>query len=175
MRRPILAATMAIALGACSHAQDAHRDVHKDDADIRVGPAMAHHAPHIVAVKSNGDFDVTLTRLKEAIDRRGFKTFAVIDHAKGAASIDADLRPTTLVIFGNPKGGTPLMQAEQRLGLRLPLKFLVIEDADGAVQILYPDMAHLFHEYGIEEMTGPLSKIEGALATMADEAADLEN
>ena len=171
MRKSILAATMAIALGACSHGQNHHPESN----GARHPFAQSHHKPHINSVASNGDFDVTLTRLKEAIERRGFRTFAVIDHAKGAASIDADLRPTTLVIFGNPRGGTPLMQAEQRLGLRLPLKFLVIEDASGGVQIIYPDMAHLFHEYSVEGMAAPLGNIERALAAMAAEAADMED
>ena len=130
----------------------------------------AHHGPHIISVKSNRDFEQTVRQLQSAIDRRGFKTFAVIDHAKGAASIDADLSPTTLIIFGNPKGGTPLMQAEQRLGLRLPLKMLVFENAGGDVHVAYPDMAHLFHEYGVSELVEPLKRIEDALAAISAEA-----
>ena len=132
--------------------------------------AMSHHGPHIVTVKSNVDFATTLAALQNAVDKRGFKTFAVIDHAGGAASIGATLRPTTLVIFGNPKGGAALMQAEQRMGLALPLKMLVAEDQSGATQIIYPDMAHVFHEYGIADMTGPLEKIDGALGAIANEA-----
>ncbi|MBL4619932.1 MAG: DUF302 domain-containing protein, partial [Marinicaulis sp.] len=80
------------------------------------------------------------------------------------------LRPTTLVIFGNPKGGTPLMQAEQLLGLKLPLKILVTENAQGTVMITHPDMTHLFHEYGIAEMTVPLQKIKGALGAIVQDA-----
>ncbi|MHA7871959.1 MAG: DUF302 domain-containing protein [Hyphococcus sp.] len=134
---------------------------------------MADHAPHIVTVRSNQDFTATLEAAQAAIDARGFRTFAVIDHAAGAASIDADLRPTTLIIFGNPRGGTPLMQAEQRMGLQLPLKLLVFEDADGEVHLVYPDMAHTFHEYGIAALSGPLSKIDGTLAAIAAEAAQM--
>ena len=131
----------------------------------------AEHAPHIITTQSTFDLDTTLTKAKSAIDSRGFKTFAVIDHAAGAASIDADLRPTTLIIFGNPKGGTPLMQANQKLGLRLPLKLLISEDSDGNVSVDYTDMTHLFHEYGISELAGPLGKISGALAAIANEAS----
>lgn len=133
--------------------------------------ASAHHMPHIITTQSRFDFETTLAKAKSAIDQRGFKTFAVIDHAAGAASIDAQLPPTTLIIFGNPKGGTPLMQANQKLGLRLPLKLLVSENADGTVFVDYTDMTHLFHEYGIADLTGPLGKISGALAAIATEAS----
>lgn len=133
--------------------------------------AMKKHGPHIISVKSNHDFADTLATAIAGINARGFKTFAVIDHAGGAASIDAELRPTTLIIFGNPKGGTPLMQAEQLMGLQLPLKILVAEDETGTTHISYPDMAHTFHEYGISQLTTPLGKIEGALAAIAAEAS----
>lgn len=167
MRIVFLAAPLALILAACATAEGV---APKPDQ----GTAMmmgAHHGPHIISVKSNGDFEQTLSQLQSAIDRRSFKTFAVIDHAKGASSISADLDPTTLIIFGNPKGGTPLLQAEQRLGLRLPLKMLVFEDAGGDVHVAYPDMAHLFHEYGISGLVEPLGKIEGALAAISAEAA----
>lgn len=130
----------------------------------------ANQGPHIVSVQSNVDFDQTLVQLRAAIDARGFKTFAVVDHAKGAASVGSGLRPTTLVVFGNPKGGTPLMQAEQRIGLQLPLRMLVMEDERGDVHVAYPDMAHTFHEYGIGDLAGPLSNTEAALAAIAVDA-----
>ncbi len=151
-----------LALAACAAA---------DRGAARIAETEMAHEPHIISVKSNADFDQTLAQLTAAIDARGFKTFAVIDHAKGAASIGAELRPTTLVIFGSPKGGTPLMQAEQRLGLELPLKMLVAESENGAVYLVYPGMAHVFDEYGVSSLSGPLTKLEGALAAIAAEAA----
>lgn len=150
---------------ACAATSTEHSTLEK------AGHKANHKAPHIITTQSHFDFETTLAKAKNAIDRRGFKTFAVIDHAAGAASIEAELPPTTLIIFGNPKGGTPLMQANQNLGLRLPLKLLVIEDADGNVSVNYTDMAHLFHEYDIVELTGPLGKISGALAAIANEAS----
>lgn len=166
MRNLLLAAPLALILTACATAEGGSPKPNQ-------GPATmmgAHHGPHIISVKSNGDFEQTVRQLQSAIDSRGFKTFAVIDHAKGASSVGADLRPTKLTIFGNPKGGTPIMQAEQRLGLRLPLKILVFENAGGDVHVAYPDMAHLFHEYGVTELAEPLKKIEGALAAISAEA-----
>lgn len=141
-------------------------------AETAPAPQMmkAHHGPHIVMVKSSADFDATLAQLQSAIDARGFKTFAVIDHAAGAATVGQDLRPTTLIIFGNPKGGTPLMLADQRMGLELPLKMLVATDDQGETYLIYEDMAHLFHEYGIDGLPDNLAKIEGALAAIAVQA-----
>ncbi len=161
---------MLIVCTACASAGAEHSAMEKAAAE-KTGHKANHHMPHIITTQSRFDFETTLSRAKSAIDARGFKTFAVIDHAAGAASINADLPPTTLIIFGNPKGGTPLMQANQKLGLRLPLKLLVTEDAAGNVAVDYTDMAHLFHEYGISEMTGPLGKISGALAAIAEEAS----
>ena len=165
MKKLIALTTLAMATAACAASGSNTETMATPDT-----PTMKHHAPHVIAVQSSHDFETTLSKLRAAIDTRVFKTFAVIDHAAGAASIDQPLRPTTLVIFGNPRGGTPLMQAEQRLGLELPLKMLVVQEEAGAVSIIYNDMAHLFHEYGITEMAEPLEKIEGALSAIATEA-----
>lgn len=79
----------------------------------------------------------TAKRLAAAAQERGFRIFAEIDHAAGAASIGETLRPTRLIIFGNPQGGTPLMQQAQTIAIDLPLKALVYEDAEGAVRIAF--------------------------------------
>lgn len=159
MFKPALAACMIIAASTfpASAEKNEHHTMEKPTA--------------LLSVQSQNDFEATLAKLKTAIDTRGFKTFAVIDHAKGAASIDETLRPTTLVIFGNPKGGTPLMQAEQTLGLELPLKILVAEREGGAVKLYYTDMAALFAEYSVTGQDKRLGAIKGALDTIAAEAA----
>lgn len=128
------------------------------------------HGPHLNYAVSQNDFDTTLTKLQAGIDSRGFKTFAVIDHAKGAASVDAELRPTTLVIFGNPKGGTPLIQSSQTMGIVLPLKALVYQTEDGAVTVATPDIRHSLKEHGVEGKEELTAKIEGALAAISGEA-----
>src|ERR1700757_862751 len=79
----------------------------------------------LVTLRSKHDFDVTVERLLVALKVRETTVFARIDHAAGAASIQLPLRPTTLLIFGNAKAGTPLMQAAQTAGIDLPLKILV--------------------------------------------------
>lgn len=138
------------------------------------GMEKHHHGPHLVSTISENDFATTLTKLQAAIDARAFKTFAVVDHAKGAASIDADLRPTTLIIFGNPKGGTPLIQAAQTMGIFLPLKALVYENADGSVAIATSDIRHALKEHGVADKDPLADKIAGALDAISAEAAQAD-
>ena len=96
-------------------------------------------ADGLITLRSAHDFSTTLGRLLKALEAKGVTVFARIDHAAGAASVGLPLRPTTLVIFGNPAAGTPLMQAEQTAGIDLPLKALVWQDAGGAVNLSYND------------------------------------
>ncbi len=130
--------------------------------------------PNLNMLASQDDFNTTLARAVAGIDKRGFKTFAVIDHAAGARSIDQDLRPTTLVIFGNPAGGTPLMQSAQTMGIELPLKMLVHQDASGQTHVSWPKMDIMFQEHGVNDRDPVLAKITGALQAIANEATDNE-
>lgn len=79
----------------------------------------------------------TMARLKEAVEAGGMTVFAQIDHAAGAETVGLQLRPTNLLIFGSPKGGTPLMQSAQTSGIDLPLKALVWEDGAGTTWLSY--------------------------------------
>jgi len=159
MLKPIITAACALALTACAtHA-------HKGAAQKAPG------APHLETTVSAVGFEQTLTQLQTAIDARDFKTFAIVDHAKGAASIGEDLRPTTLIIFGAPRGGTPLIQADQRMGLQLPLKIVIYTDANGGVAMTYPDYKHIAREYALDGREERISKIAGALAAITQEAA----
>lgn len=126
--------------------------------------------PAIVETASAVDFETTLSQLKAAVEKRGLKTFAEIDHAAGAASIDETLRPTTLLIFGNPRGGTPLMQSAQTLGAALPLKALVFEKANGDVAIAVIDIERVVAEHGASDQATRAGNIAGALAGIAAEA-----
>jgi uncharacterized protein (DUF302 family) len=82
-------------------------------------------------MQSSFEVKETLDRLEAEIRARGMTVFARVDHAVGAAEVGLPLRPTEVVIFGNARGGTPLMQANQAIGIDLPLKALVFEDASG--------------------------------------------
>ena len=94
-------------------------------------------ATGLVTVSSVHGFGETLDRLTQAIGQGGAEVFARIDHAANARAAGLELRPTTALVFGAGKAGTPLMQAEQGLGLDLPLRALVYEDARGRIWVAY--------------------------------------
>ncbi|MEQ8692901.1 MAG: DUF302 domain-containing protein [Pseudomonadales bacterium] len=110
----------------------------------------------------------TMDRLENVVVERGLNVFARIDHAAGAGQIGTSLRPTELLIFGNPKGGTPFMQCAQSVGIDLPLKALVWEDAASRVWIAYNDPAYLAQRHGIEDC-GIVPNLQKALEEIADE------
>jgi uncharacterized protein (DUF302 family) len=99
--------------------------------------ALASAAEGLIATKSPYRAKETMDRLEDTARQRGLTVFARIDHAAGAAKIGKTLRPTELLIFGNPQGGTPLMECAQSFGIDLPLKALVWEDESGQVWLGY--------------------------------------
>ena len=122
--------------------------------------------------RSAHGFDATLSRLLEALDRRDLTVFAVIDHAAAARDAGADLAPTTVVIFGNPEAGTPLMRAAPVMGAELPLRALVYE-RDGSVFIAVTGMANLARTYPLAEQAGIVDRVEATLAEIADEVTEV--
>ena len=97
--------------------------------------------------------------------------FARIDHAAGAAGVGLPLRPTAVVIFGNARGGTPLMQADQAIGIDLPLKALVFEDEAGKTWLAYNDPNWLGRRHGVTAAAAPLIQaMAGALNAVATKA-----
>jgi uncharacterized protein (DUF302 family) len=103
----------------------------------------------LVSVKSRLSVAETLDRLAETVARAGFRVFARVDHAAGAHEVGASLRPTELLIFGHPKGGTPLMQDQQSAGIDLPLKALAWEDEQGGVWLSYNDPHWIAERHGL--------------------------
>src|SRR6476469_4170568 len=93
----------------------------------------------------------TMDRLETEIRTKGLEVFARIDHAAGAAEVGMNLRPTELIIFGNARGGTPLMQSAQTIGIDLPLKALVWEDAAGSTWISYNEPSWIAQRHGITD------------------------
>lgn len=106
-------------------------------------------ADGLVAVPSKFSMDETLDRLKAAFAEKGMQTFAVIDHSGEADKVGLKMRPTKVIIFGNPKGGTPLMVAAPSLAIDLPLKALVAADADGKISVTYNDPEYLQKRHGV--------------------------
>jgi uncharacterized protein (DUF302 family) len=106
-------------------------------------------ADGLTTVRSSyGPKDI-MTRLEAAVRAKGLTVFAHIDHAAGAAEAGLSLRPTDLLIFGNAKGGTPLMQSAQTIGVDLPLKALVWQDASGNTWLSYNDPGWLAKRHGL--------------------------
>jgi uncharacterized protein (DUF302 family) len=104
----------------------------------------------IVTKLSSRGVRETLERLLAVVRSRGLTHFATIDHAAGAAAVGLSLRPSTVVIFGNARAGTPLMAAARLLALELPLRVLVWEEADGRARVSYLDPASLGARFGID-------------------------
>lgn len=102
----------------------------------------------LVTVKSPHSASETMNRLEDLVKKRGLNVFARIDHAAGAAKIGKTLRPTELLVFGNPQGGTPLMECAQTSGIDLPLKALVWQDESSQVWLGYNDPSFLAQRHG---------------------------
>ena len=103
----------------------------------------------LISVESRFGVTETIDRLVDSVTRAGLRVFARIDHAAGAREIGAPLRPTELLIFGHPKGGTPLMQDRQLAGIDLPIKALAWEDEQGKVWLSYNDAQWLAERHGL--------------------------
>ncbi len=109
---------------------------------------LASAADGLIAVKSSYSAKDTMDRLEKIVKERGLNVFARIDHAAGASRVGKTLRATEVLIFGNPQGGTPLMECAQSAGIDLPLKALVWEDASAQVWVGYNDPAYLAQRHG---------------------------
>ncbi|TPI23057.1 DUF302 domain-containing protein [Mesorhizobium sp. B4-1-1] len=107
----------------------------------------------LVSVESRFGVTETIDRLVETITRTGLRVFARIDHAAGAHEIGAPLRPTELLIFGHPKGSTPLMLDKQTAGIDLPIKALAWEDEQGKVWLSYNDAQWLAERHGLGDVS----------------------
>ena len=127
----------------------------------------------LVTVASKYPVRETLDRLEADLKAKNITVFARIDHAAGAASVAMPLRPTELLIFGNPKAGTPLMQSNQTIGIDLPLKILAWQDADGKVWLTYNDPRWLAgrHRLGSGTDAG-VSALATLLAKLAKAASE---
>jgi uncharacterized protein (DUF302 family) len=126
----------------------------------------------LITVASKYSVKETLDRLEGTLKAKDITIFARIDHAAGAASVAMPLRPTELLIFGNPKAGTPLMQSNPTIGIDLPLKMLGWQDAGGKVWITYNDPGWLArrHRLGPETQAG-VNALTNLLANLAKAAA----
>lgn len=130
---------------------------------------IAQAADGLIALKSPYSAAETMNRFENLAKERGLIVFARIDHAAGAAKIGKTLRPTEVLIFGNPQGGTPFMECAQTAGIDLPLKALVWEDASKQVWLGYNDPAFLGQRH-VAATCAALDNLKKAQAGLADAA-----
>jgi len=127
-------------------------------------------ADGLITVKSSNDVDTTVTKLVGILESKGMNVFGQVNHAEGAMKAGLKLRPTQLVIFGNPKVGTPLMQCSQSIAIDLPQKMLAWEAEDGTVYLSYNDPSYLKDRHSTEECDAVFEKVSGALSNFAKAA-----
>lgn len=113
----------------------------------------------------------TMDRVETEIGEKGMNVFARIDHAAGAAEVGLTLRPTELIIFGNARGGTPFMQSVQTVGIDLPLKALVWQDAAGKTWISYNEPGWIAQRHGISDAQPVVNKMADLLSAISTAAA----
>lgn len=125
---------------------------------------------HLIVKKSPSSVADTLDRLTDAMKSRGISVVARVDHAAGAAKSGMSLKPTAVLIFGNPKLGTPLMQSNPKVGLDLPMRMLVWQDDSGQVWLAYAKPERLKIDFGLAGQDATLGQMTAALNSLTDEA-----
>ena len=130
------------------------------------------HIDGLTTIASSFGPKETMDRLETEVRAKGMTVFARIDHAAGAAEVGLTLAPTELIIFGNARGGTPLMQSVQTVGIDLPLTALVWEDTAGKTWLSYNEPSWIARRHSVANAEQVVSKMGAALSAMARTAAD---
>jgi uncharacterized protein (DUF302 family) len=133
--------------------------------------APAQATDGVVLIPSASDVKTTMDKLQKALTEKGVTIFARIDHAAAAKSIGQPLRPMEVLIFGNPKVGTPLMQKNAEIGLDLPLRVLVFQGENATTYIAYTDPAFLAKRFGVTDQASALEQMAGLLKTFTAAAS----
>lgn len=132
---------------------------------LLAGNAMADSG--LITIKSAHSVKDTADKLEAVLNSKGMNVFGRINHAAGAEKAGLELKPTELVIFGNPKVGTPLMNCERTIAIDLPQKALIWEDDGGDVWLAYNDPAELAKRHDLTGCEAVIEKVTGALANFA--------
>lgn len=140
---------------------------------VLTGGSVAAQTPNqgLISVESAYSVDETVSRLQTTLADRGLIVVTTVNHAANAANVNAELRPTQLIVFGNPNIGTPLMQSSQTTAIDLPQKFLVWEDAAGVVRVTYNDPQYLAGRHSITGEDERLNQVATALNNFAQSVA----
>lgn len=125
----------------------------------------------VVRVASQHSVQDTANKFIEIAQDKGLNVFARVNHQENAAKVDMTLRPTEVIVFGNPKVGTPLMQCAQEVAIDLPQKVLVYEDAEGKTWLAYNNPMYLKERHNIKGCDEVLAKVSGVLSKLTGAAA----
>jgi uncharacterized protein (DUF302 family) len=158
----VVASLMATGLAACS-------PVANNTAPAEIVAATTLNTG-IITTPSANSVDVTIDRLEAAVKGKGLRVFARINHQQNAQDMGLEMRPNTVLIFGSPKIGTPVMNESPTIGLDLPVKALAWQDENGNVFLSYNDPNYLKDRHGVETATMPLNKMSKALAGLSAHA-----
>ena len=123
----------------------------------------------LIDIRSSHSVDETVEKLKGILQSKGIALFALVDHSEAAIKAGMKMRPTKLLIFGNPKAGTPVMLAAPSSAIDLPLKILIWEDAQGKVWVTYNSLAYLQERHNLPPEVLPNINVIEALAKKAAE------
>lgn len=126
----------------------------------------------IIKIKSTHSVTETINKLESVLTKKGMTIFKRVNHTAGAEKVGIQLRPTELLIFGNPKVGTPLMLCSQTAALDLPQKALSYEDKNGQVWLAYNDPAYMAKRHDITGCEEAIKKVTNALAKFSDTATE---
>ncbi len=163
----MVAASLAVATTLCLIAIIRSPDVEKERA------VNSNDVPDagLVTLPSSHGVSETIERLKTLLEQKKIRVFAHIDHAEGAENVGQSLRPTQVLIFGNPQAGTPLMQKRQMIGLDLPLRVLVYEDAAGKTWLTYHSLSYLAKQYQLAGIDDAIKALDDGLTALTRAAA----
>ena len=169
MLKIISIAALALTLSSCASVENILNSSN-NSAALKDMTTSVDGKKGLVTLQSNHSVKDTADKLVSIIESKGMKVFARVDHQKNAQGIDLTLRPTQVIMFGNPKAGTPLMNCEQSVAIDLPQKILIIEDADKKVWLSYNHPEYLKTRHNIKGCDNEIANIAKALNSVSKAA-----
>lgn len=133
---------------------------------------VTHASNHLVHIQSSHDVATSADRFERIIKQKGLTVFNRIDHAKNAAGVDIKIPPSQVVIFGNPKVGTKLMQCQPTIAIDLPLKMMIWQDRQGKVWLSYYDPAYMQFNHQVTGCDAVFKKVSKVLSGLTTQAAN---
>lgn len=169
MLKTISIAALALTLSSCASVENLLNSSN-NSAAIKDMTTSADGKKGLVTLQSNNSVKDTADKLVSIIESKGMKVFARVDHQKNAQGVDLTLRPTQVIMFGNPTAGTPLMNCEQSVAIDLPQKILISEDADKKVWLSYNHPEYLKTRHNIKGCDTEIANIAKALNSVSKAA-----